>query len=229
MASARSARLVGIHCKAYRAGLLGLFLLCGLVQAGAFEDFSQLHIHNTTGETLLYLFVSPSASRSWGVDIVADDNGVRSGVRFAAFLPLSRNECRSYDLLGRSISGAFYLLRGQELCGGWNELTLDPGTVLESRIEMSLGRLTVYNDTGHDVLFLYTAVDRQEFIGPSILRAGSQLRAFGTAQFFYVHDGLDDLYLWALDSGSGVHELRVDIDAAVDEYEVVLRADTRER
>jgi len=229
MASARSARLVGRNCRALRPGLLVLLLLWSLVQAGALEEFAQLHIHNTTGETLLYMFVSPSASRSWGVDIVADDNGLRSGARFAAFLPLSRYECMEYDLLGRSVTGSFYLLRGQELCGGWNELTLDPETIFESRMSMSLGRLTVHNDTGYDVLFLYTAVDRQEFMGPSILRAGRQLRAFDTAEFFYVHDGLDVLYLWALDAGSGVHELRVDIDTLVDEYEAVLQADTRER
>ncbi|MCA1755638.1 MAG: hypothetical protein LC641_13280 [Spirochaeta sp.] len=193
------------------------------------EDVSQFHIHNTTGETLLYLFVSPSASRSWGVDIVADDSGLRSGERFAAFLPLSRHECVAYDLLGRSVSGSYYQLRGQELCGGWNELILSADALIESRMSMRLGRLTVHNDTGHDVLFLYTAVDRPEFIGPSILRAGRQLRAFGTTEFFYAHDGLDDLYFWALDSGSGVHELRVDIDTTVDEYEVVLHTATRER
>ncbi|TVR87093.1 MAG: hypothetical protein EA428_13580 [Spirochaetaceae bacterium] len=229
MAAARSTRLVVPGRKGLRAGLLGLLLLWGLAHAAAFEDFSQLHIHNTTGETLLYMFISPSASRSWGVDIVADDNGLASGERFAAFLPLSRQECLVYDLLGRSVTGSFYLLRGKELCGGWNELTLGAETLFESRMSMNLGRLTVHNDTGHDVLFLYTAVDRHELLGPSILRAGRQLRAFGTAEFLYAHEGLDVLYLWALDSGSGVHELRVDIDTAVDEYEIVLQADTRER
>ncbi|MGA2615426.1 MAG: hypothetical protein ABSG38_18465 [Spirochaetia bacterium] len=88
-------------------------------QKAGTPDFrlASVRIENNTGHEILYLFVSPSDSGAWGVDLLDDETTVANGDSHAFVLPVGRDKV-TYCLMGVDENNNEYKF----------DITIDPKT-----------------------------------------------------------------------------------------------------
>jgi hypothetical protein len=75
-----------------------------------------VHFENKTGHELQYLFVSPSDSKAWGVDLLDEQTTLADGDTHSIVIPIGKNKVK-YNLMAVDENNDEYSFN----------LTLDPG------------------------------------------------------------------------------------------------------
>ncbi len=87
----------------------------GATEGGVSRQVRLLRIHNQTGATLKYLFVSPSDSDFWGPDALGSSTTLRSG-QSAGFYLHYPEACGNFDILGIHEDNRSFRINAFEVC-----------------------------------------------------------------------------------------------------------------
>ena len=121
---------------------------------------------NNTGYTIYYVYISETASSSWGSDLLRSDQVVRN--RESVTLDLPNPRASQYDIRLVDADGDQYTKM---------DVTVRAGSRLEFTIsDIRYPSVTIVNNTGHTINFLYTVPPGADEIGDDRLRSDQVIR-----------------------------------------------------
>ena len=136
------------------------------VPAFAFDsdNLNSLTVYNETGFDIWYLHVSPEDSEGWGADVLGSQRTLDDG-EYLGFYILYPDECNSFDIMAIDEEGDSYFIWEYEICDGYEEeleITLDDW---DDEFEIDLEEITIINDTGYDILYLFISPSDSDMWG----------------------------------------------------------------
>jgi hypothetical protein len=162
-----------------KAVLLGV-LLAVLSAASAFAfdpaELNRLTFVNSTGREIQMVFLSPTDSEYWGPDIIPTDFVLKVGASVDYYVH-SPHEVFTYDVLATDGKGSSIEMRDLKLTRGRKQtVTLASTDLKREAPQFTLAMLTVENDTGGQIQYLFMSPADSDAWGADLLTGDTTLQ-----------------------------------------------------
>jgi len=164
--------------------ILAVFLLVGLAGFAAAQSLPSVTIVNNTGYTIYYLYLSSTASDSWGNDMLGSEV-LRSGYQISVNLPYALNVVNRYDIKAVDSDGDSYFKWNVSVSANSRiEFTMadyssssSSSTSTPTPVQ-SLPSITIVNNTGYTIWYIYLSSTASsswgnDMLGSSVLMNGN--------------------------------------------------------
>jgi hypothetical protein len=162
-----------------RKAVLPGVLLAVLSAAAAFafdpSELNKLTFVNSTGGEIQMIFLSPADSEFWGPDIIGADFVLEVGGSVGYYVH-SPQELFSYDVLATDGKGNSFEMRDLKLTRGKKQtITLTAKDLTSKAPSFTLATLTVDNDTGAEIHYLFMSPADSDAWGADLLSGENTL------------------------------------------------------
>ena len=119
------------------------------------DELNLITFENRTGDSITYIFLSPSDSQNWGTDILGSSRvlGDDEDLGFYIHYP---DRCNEFDIYAVGANDEAYLVYGYEICDGREaNVRLTQRNLDASAPNFDFTTVTIENDTGYDIWYLF--------------------------------------------------------------------------
>ena len=155
-------------------------ILLAILSAGtafAFDpaELNKITFKNSTGRKIQMIFLSPADSEYWGPDIIGADYALKDDGSIGSYVHYPKSDF-SFDVMATDDTGSMFELRDLKLSDG-NErtITLTPQSLDSNTPDFTLVTLSVENDTGRELQYLFISPSDSDAWGADLLDSESTL------------------------------------------------------
>ena len=119
------------------------------------DNLNRITFENRTGDSIRYIFLSPSDSVYWGTDILgstrvlADDNDLAFYIHYP-------DQCNEFDIYAVGSDDNAYLVYDHEICDGTEEtIRLNQRNLDENAPSFDFTTVTIENDTSYELWYIF--------------------------------------------------------------------------
>jgi len=149
----------------------------------AWADMSELEVVNNTGTEIAYLFVSPGDSSEWGPDLLDSESFLEPSDSHEFMISYDGNSGK-FDIMLVTIDGDSYTRFNQTISSKSKRVTVNESD-FDGVNELEMASVTLYNNTGYELYYLFFSPEDSAVWGPDILRSDVTLED-GDVYSFYV-------------------------------------------
>lgn len=185
------------------------------------EHLNLVTVENRTGGTVEYLFLSPGDSDYWSTDILGSTR-VLSDDDDLGFYIHYPNECDDFDFMAIDKDGNAFILWDYQICDGAEAvIPLYSDAMQESAPDMDLGEITIVNETGYDIHYLFFSPSDSQMWGVDQLDKDTILTTGQSVSLLLPLQEYDVSYdVQAVDEDTDTYTFSVTMDNSNDAYTV---------
>jgi hypothetical protein len=159
-------------------------LLLSLASAvTVWADMSKMEVVNNTGTEIAYLFVSPGDSSEWGPDLLDSESFLEPSDSHEFMISYDGSSGK-FDIMLVTIDGESYTKFNQTISSKSRRVTIAKSDY-DGKNELEMASVTLYNNTGFELYYLFFSPEDSSVWGPDILRSNVTLED-GDSYSFYV-------------------------------------------
>ena len=187
------------------------------------EHLNLVTFENRTGGTIKYLFLSPGDSNFWSTDILGSSRVLNedSSIGFYIHYP---NECDDFDFMAIDTAGNAFVLYDFRICDGTEpKIPLYSNALQDSAPEMDLGEVTIVNDTGYDIHYLFFSPSDSQMWGVDQLDMDTILTPGQSVSLLLPLESYEVSYdVQAVDEDTDSYTFSVSLDNSENAYQVAV-------
>lgn len=193
--------------------MLVFFLFAAVSSVWAFDPdyLNSVTIENRTGKEIWYLYVSPGDSEVWGPDLL-DSTSTLENRETHKFMILYPDATNNFDIMLVAEDGSTFVKWDVPVTDGTPAKVVFTASDASAKTEQALVKVTITNDTGFEIYYLFFSPEDSSMWGPDILRSDVTLET-GTSYSFYVPVNATETY----------NMMAVDEDNDTYSYDITLR------
>lgn len=119
------------------------------------DNLNLITFENRTGESIMYIFLSPSDSRQWGTDILGSSRTLADDEDLGFYIHYP-DRCNEFDIYAVGSNDSAYLVYGFEICDGTEEtVRLSSRNLDDAAPRFDFTTVTIENDTSYEIHYLF--------------------------------------------------------------------------
>ncbi len=140
----------------FRFAAIALLALTAQANAGINpEALNQITFQNSTGQTIEYVFVSPSDSQHWSTDILGSSRVMHNGDSLGFFIHYP-NRCNSFDIMAIGEYGDAFTMYDFQICDDSEAVVpLHPSALNDVAPDFDMVEVVFENETSYDIQYLF--------------------------------------------------------------------------
>lgn len=146
-----------------------IFAFAISAQAFNSDELNHVEFVNQTGDSIIYLFLSPSDSGYWGPDILGSSRTLSDGDSLGFYLHYPET-CNEFDIMGIDSNDDAFILWNYEVCDDRSErIVISSGDFTDSPPDMEYVYLEITNTTPYDMYYIFVSPSDSSYWGADLL------------------------------------------------------------
>jgi hypothetical protein len=148
-----------------------LFFFLAAASARAFDpgELNRITFKNSTGVRIVAIFLTPSDSARWGPDILLPGAMLRDGSQLGVYVHYPPSSSK-FDILASDEGGQVHEIHNMLVTDESEaSVTFTRKDIVSPAPDFSLAALTIQNDTGHDMQYLFLSPSDSKAWGGELL------------------------------------------------------------
>lgn len=183
------------------------------------DNLNLITFENRTGDSINYIFLSPSDSRYWGTDILGSSRTLSDDDDLGFYIHYP-DECNEFDIYAVGENDAAYLVYGYEICDG-KQATVDLSRrdLKDSSPDFDYTTVTIENETNYDILYLFFSPGDSDMWGVDQLDRNTILNPGEDVSVLLPVSGKETRYdVRAVDEDEDTYTFFVEVDSGLSEH-----------
>ena len=119
------------------------------------DNLNRITFENRTGDSIRYIFLSPSDSSYWGTDILGSTRVLADDEDLAFYIHYP-DRCNEFDIYAVGANDEAFLVYGHEICDGTEEtVRLNRRNLDENAPSFDFTTVTIENDTDYELWYIF--------------------------------------------------------------------------
>ena len=119
------------------------------------EALNQITFENRTGQTIEYVFVSPSDSQHWSTDILGSSRVMHNGDSLGFYIHYP-NSCNNFDIMAIGEYGEAFTMWDYQICDNAEAVVpLFSSALNEDAPDFDMVEVVFENETAYDIQYLF--------------------------------------------------------------------------
>ncbi len=183
------------------------------------EALNQITFQNGTGQTIEYVFVSPSDSQYWSTDILGSSRVLDNGDSLGFFIHYP-NSCNNFDIMAIGEYGDAFTMYDFQICDDSEAVVpLYPSALNDAAPDFDMVEVVLENETNYDIQYLFFSPGDSAMWGIDQLDESTILRP-GQSVSLLVPAGDNDVRydVQAVDEDTDSYSFYVNVDNSRDRF-----------